>query len=710
MAGKVYLFLPEGSDGSPIAAQIPVTETKNYGDKKGTVREAISAASEGETSIIAAKTEQFMDFKLLLLKGLSVRILRSSKISAQVGSSLPENSKEYYLHTAIPEGGEAFASADGLYSPISCKVGKGKVILVPLDEDRLAQAIEAGAISPEEPAKTSKERLAESLSKVIASGKKIAVADFGKSAALMAVVNSLGAEQETFVTVTALTDVKYGAKDFEASLAKSAKETAECDFGVVVSELSEEGVTICVSDSETARVEKISAEEGEDAKHLLAAAVVRLCEMVCDATEEGAISAPAIGIPGISQKAFVILISCLGAAFIACLIICIVLFAKTPESVSTDNSTDAYSNTEEDIVNMGEVSPFLDSDITATEANTDSALVDSFDNYTTYPGRSSNGEGAQAVFTTMATTYEDEINLAAEEVVTDENGNIIETTTSAPKGKFVFTVYGWGHGAGMSQDGAKALARSGYTCNEILTYYYPNTTIMTDRNTPMYIEQPDENGEGGYTLLAFLCRTVKQEIGDGAPYEALKAQAVAAYTYAMYHNNFGAGQTMDADYAYEGTTVESAVMEVLNITSADQQPHANYISYNGKYANAVYYANCAGTTTSSVNAWGGSSISYLCGGVSSPEEVSITTYEISAKDMKKKIQSYANSNGLSVDFSGSPATWLDIISHDGSYSDAVGYIGEIAICGNTVSGNTFRTSVMGGKLRSHCFTIQYVTE
>ncbi|HKI57298.1 MAG TPA: SpoIID/LytB domain-containing protein [Trueperaceae bacterium] len=37
---------------------------------------------------------------------------------------------------------------------------------------------------------------------------------------------------------------------------------------------------------------------------------------------------------------------------------------------------------------------------------------------------------------------------------------------------------GWGHGVGMSQDGARALAEEGYDYTQILGYYYPNTRLV----------------------------------------------------------------------------------------------------------------------------------------------------------------------------------------------------------------------------------------
>ncbi len=707
MAGNVYLYTPSGENGektgSEIAACIPVYNTENYTDIKKAATDAVSRALRGEISVIAADEGQFFEAKAGIIKGLGSRVLRSAKLTAALGDRFPEKSREYNLHTAIPEGAEAFPSADGMYSPISCRAGKGIIILLPGSAQRLSQALETGIFKTAK-AKNAKEKLAVSLGKIAASGKKTAVADFGKGAALLAVAENYPEASGVFETVTALTDEKYGTKSFEACLAKSAKETAEADFGAVISEISEEGVTICVSDSETARVETIKGEAGESAKQILASAVIRECEMLEEAVAEGAVIAPGEKVAGISKRSFIIILSCLLVTVLACLAIAIALFGKETGKKETDPAADALeASSVQEVEAPGEVELILDNETTLTEllSETETSSIDTFDNYTTYIGSGASGPGAAAIFTTIAQLFDDE----EEESTAGETAEGEETSATEPAGRFIFTVYGWGHGAGMSQDGAKALARSGKSCNQILTYYYPNTVIMTDPNTPMYTEQPDAEGKGGYTLLAFLCRTVKQEIGDNAPYEALKAQAVAAYTYAMYHGNFGAGQTMDYDYAYEGTNVERAVMDVMNITSAEQQPHCNYVSYNGRYANAVYFSNCAGTITSSVNAWGGRSIPYLCGGMSSPEEVDITTYEISAAEMRNRIMSYA---GSSAQLGRNPATWLRIISHDGAYNEAIGYIYTISAGGVEMSGNTFRSKVMGGNLRSHCFTIEYV--
>ena len=44
-------------------------------------------------------------------------------------------------------------------------------------------------------------------------------------------------------------------------------------------------------------------------------------------------------------------------------------------------------------------------------------------------------------------------------------------------GYFVFHGRGWGHGVGLSQWGAMAMARDGWTAERILEYYYPGTEV-----------------------------------------------------------------------------------------------------------------------------------------------------------------------------------------------------------------------------------------
>ena len=51
-------------------------------------------------------------------------------------------------------------------------------------------------------------------------------------------------------------------------------------------------------------------------------------------------------------------------------------------------------------------------------------------------------------------------------------------TITVNKDSVSILTYGFGHGVGMSQYGALGMANAGYTYQDILTYYYPNTEIQ----------------------------------------------------------------------------------------------------------------------------------------------------------------------------------------------------------------------------------------
>jgi SpoIID/LytB domain protein len=59
---------------------------------------------------------------------------------------------------------------------------------------------------------------------------------------------------------------------------------------------------------------------------------------------------------------------------------------------------------------------------------------------------------------------------------------------AAGSSTFVFEGRGWGHGAGMSQWGAWQLARNGETWDEIVGFYYPNTTVVDHANIEVKVK------------------------------------------------------------------------------------------------------------------------------------------------------------------------------------------------------------------------------
>ncbi len=277
-----------------------------------------------------------------------------------------------------------------------------------------------------------------------------------------------------------------------------------------------------------------------------------------------------------------------------------------------------------------------------------------------------------------------------------------DSGASTSNGVFTFTVYGYGHGVGMSQLGALAYSRQGWGYKDILFHYYPGTVLM--RETP-----PETVTYNGKTRTAedLMVRVVLQEIGGycrSGDENALKTQAVAAYSFMKMRNYAMTSSDMACS-----TVADSSIPEMVR--SAVRSVLGEYLTYNGKPISAQFFASSAGKTTSAANAWGGSSYAYLAGGVDSAESVSETTVTITAEDFRAIIDSYnRNHPDKKITLSGSPSQWLEILSHDGARGN-VGYISSIRVGDKTMTGNNFRTIFNSYRksgtsgIRSHCFSI-----
>ena len=55
---------------------------------------------------------------------------------------------------------------------------------------------------------------------------------------------------------------------------------------------------------------------------------------------------------------------------------------------------------------------------------------------------------------------------------------VVRFSVDVQDGKLVFTTKGYGHGVGMSQYGANAMAKDGADWQEILCHYYPAAQLV----------------------------------------------------------------------------------------------------------------------------------------------------------------------------------------------------------------------------------------
>lgn len=299
---------------------------------------------------------------------------------------------------------------------------------------------------------------------------------------------------------------------------------------------------------------------------------------------------------------------------------------------------------------------------------------------------------------------------AAKPTTTKKTTTAKPTTTNKPttapisavggsySGDFVFTVYGYGHGVGMSQEGALAFSKQGKSYSYILAHYYPGTKLESSDSA-----MPERITFGGvdYPLVEYLCRSVVAEIGgcSSATKEAIKAQAVAIYTYAKrYSFKISASQhAFNKTYNYEGTALEAAVKEVVGV----------WLSYNSKPAMTTYYAMSAGKTTKASTVWSGGTYPYLEQAVDSSRDKNCknykTTYKISAQEFKALMQ-----KNLGIELEGSPENWIKIMSHDSAVNNSIGYVTKMRVGTKTISGAAFRGTAMEYRIRSHCFTVEYI--
>lgn len=192
-----------------------------------------------------------------------------------------------------------------------------------------------------------------------------------------------------------------------------------------------------------------------------------------------------------------------------------------------------------------------------------------------------------------------------------------------------------------------------------------------------------------------LARMLEAETDASLNEEALKAQAVAAYTYLKYRNTNWkiTGVTLADEYSDE---VYNAVRAVFG----------EYLSFGNAPAFTPYFRLSAGRTTAA-DAVYGKNFPYLraVDSVSDRTQPDYKTELIfSAADLRDVFLAYDPKLTLGED----PNDWIRIDRHDGAVDVSVGYVETVSVGGKQISGIDFIEQVMQGKnLPSQCFSVTY---
>lgn len=714
---------------------------------------ASTVASADKTVLACCSKEDFSAAKLALINSLSRRVGKSASIIAAMDCNTPDDQTEYNIHAALPEGGTAYPSSDGLYSGFSCPVDNGTLFFMTYDNKISASILEGGMMDALKKAaniveqKTAVEEFKECVEGIIGNGKTIAIAGSGNFKPLVSAISSVPGWEKVFRPDSTVAErgSKETDEEYFSRCARESKEASESELGISISDITEsdEGkfITVCVADSIRANGAKVFAKsENEDPMLLISASVIKLCEMLDEFSLNG-IPDGEVPFKKKSRLPVIIILAAVIAAMIVCGFIAVKSFAGRDKlSASVNNS--AETSVEDDFFNLvGGVG--LDDDEIPEEASTENipALAAIFEitgtsaisttaketisttilstakattaaPTTAIPTTAAPKTAAPttAAATTKAPATSGSAATTAKATTAATTAKTTESGTKAPSsgngGKWIFRVYGWGHGVGMSQEGAIAMAKSGSSYVDILENFYTGCSVKTDSGTPKSVTY----GGKSIPIVEYLCRTTYAEIGSTKEPEALKAQAVCAYTFAKYYkfNVASSKHAYKASFDYKGTAVYNAVLAVLGMSSESDTPKAKYVDYNGSTAFTCYFDSSPGKTTSAASVWGGTDYPYLRGGNISPEEPRITTVEITVDQMKNYIQSYAKEKGKTINLDGDPENWLRIESHDSAVNSTTGYVNYIYIGDYKVRGNEFRSNVLDMKIRSHCFSMEYV--
>lgn len=747
---------------SVFAAAYGECRFEQFTDSRELFSALAGAFGDSETVVLAAAERHYIEIKKLLFDALRTKTASSDRI-AEVLEKADED------QCLMPADAQILVTDDGKYSGFIEKSGSQTLVFLPLSDGRCAKVAEelklvflpvekaaesANTTDPDangagEPSAEEKCDPEEVVALLKERGLSVAVASSKNSPFVFSVLpyddesdfgDAIFAQS---VDIERQEDESHG--EYIAAMAGRARAKSGASIGAAISNVfrnddedSKHFMLICIADENKARVFKVFSRKGETTQEFIYACVHRLYSALADYARNGFVmhdvsddasiiitdgehhshhkSAP---VRSGKKTALIVASVILLAVLIGTAVTFLVkgygsqagtslIGARTQDT--TESGTGDIIGVIDDIIIAdvedpnGDTTDEYSSDSTAAQS-TDSGKTTGEQTNGTVPG--SIAEGSTVLTTVISTKPTTRPNTTGKPT-TKPTQKPTETTTrhsSSKTGTFVFTVYGYGHGVGMSQNGASEYARRGWTYKQILLHYYnnPGISLVKDSNLPSTVTY---NGKS-YSLAEYLGKTAYAEVGPSAPLESIKSQMVAIYTYAKRQNfkMTTSNHAFRESYAGTSSSIENAIKATLG----------EYLAYYGSPAFTPYFSTAAGKTASSANVWGGSqnSYPYLAGGRTSPEGNVKRTLTISSEELRKKVEAYNAKVDSSkrITLQRDPAQWIKILEHDSARGSSCGYISSMRIGNQTMRGNAFRLNIMGAAtLRSHCFTFTYTPD
>lgn len=754
---------------SVFAAAYGKCRFEQFTDSRELFSALAGAFGDSETVVLAAAERHYIEIKKLLFDALRTKTASSDRIAEVLEKAdedqclMPADAQILVTDDGKYSGFiEKSGSQTLVFLPLSdgrcAKVAEElKLVFLPVEKAaESANTTEPDANGAGEPSAEEKCDPEEVVALLKERGLSVAVASSKNSPFVFSVLpyddeSDFGdAIFARSVDIKRQEDESHG--EYIAAMAGRARAKSGASIGAAISNVfrnddedSKHFMLICIADENKARVFKVFSRKGETTQEFIYACVHRLYSALADYARNGFVmhdvsddasiiitdgehhshhkSAPVrsgkktalivaaiILLAALIGTAITFLVKGYGSQVSAALINA--RESDTSESNTVENSASggntSWGNTSESDTDgiIDDIDDMIVADVERPNGDTaDSGKTTGEQTNGTVPG--SIAEGSTVLTTVISTKPTTRPNTTGKPT-TKPTQKPTETTTrhsSSKTGTFVFTVYGYGHGVGMSQNGASEYARRGWTYKQILLHYYnnPGISLVKDSKLPSKVTY---NGKS-YSLAEYLGKTAYAEVGPSAPLESIKSQMVAIYTYAKRQNfkMTTSNHAFRESYAGTSSSIENAIRATLG----------EYLAYYGSPAFTPYFSTAAGKTASSANVWGGSQSSYpyLAGGRTSPEGNVKRTLTISSEELRKKVEAYNAKVDSSkrITLQSDPAQWIKILEHDSARGSSCGYISSMRIGNQTMRGNAFRLNIMGAAtLRSHCFTFTYTPD
>jgi stage II sporulation protein D len=167
------------------------------------------------------------------------------------------------------------------------------------------------------------------------------------------------------------------------------------------------------------------------------------------------------------------------------------------------------------------------------------------------------------------------------------------TSATAAAQELVIEGGGYGHGVGMSQEGALGYAEHGFSYQQILAHYYTGTALGTapaNTNVRVLVGGKVQS----IAMETYVRGVVSAEVSSSWPLAALEAQAVASRTYALTAHAGGAKFDVYADtrsQVYRGVAAQTPQTNAAVAATAGQ-----VVTYQGKPVATYFFASSGGRT------------------------------------------------------------------------------------------------------------------